>query len=75
MTEHFDGVQTHDDRSPEGFVEVPGIEAVLINPADGRLVLTGAPDSEGSHNCDERGCGTMNHKIAEFDVSSELFHG
>lgn len=71
-SEHFDGLLEPDDRSPEGFAQIGGIRAVLVNPNAGRLVLTGDPTA--FHDCDKRGCGSVEHKIAEFDVDGGLFY-
>lgn len=70
--EHFDGLLEPDDRSPDGFARIDGVRAVLANPRTGRLVLTGNPTA--FHDCDKRGCGSTEHKIAEFDVDGELFY-
>lgn len=67
--EHFDGVLEEDERSPDGFKKVDGVGAVLIDPVEGRLVITGRPS--GEHNCDLRGCGTLEHKIAEWHIEFE----
>jgi hypothetical protein len=69
--EHFDGILQDDDRSPDGYKKVSGVGAVLVDPNTGRLVLTGRPNDV--HNCDRRGCGSVDHKIAEFDVDAEQF--
>lgn len=69
--EHFDGVLQDDDRSPDGYKEVSGVGTVLVEPNTGRLVLTGRPNE--THNCDRRGCGSLDHKIAEFDVDKKQF--
>lgn len=71
-TEHFDGLIIPDERSPDGFAKIEGIGAVLVNADQGKLVLTGEPTP--FHNCDQRGCGSLEHKIAEFDVNPELFY-
>lgn len=68
---HFDGLLTDDERSPDGFKEVEGVRAVLVDPNTGKLVLTGRPNQ--FHNCDRRGCGSFEHKIAEFDAEKSLF--
>lgn len=68
---HFDGVLEDDDRSPDGYKKVSDVGAVLVDANTGRLVLTGRPGE--AHNCDRRGCGSVDHKIAEFDVDPEQF--
>lgn len=68
---HFDAVLTDDERSPAEFKKIKGVGAVLVDPNIGRLVLTGRPGEP--HNCDLRGCGSVEHKIAEFDVEKTLF--
>lgn len=70
--EHFDGLLDPDDRSPEGFARIEGVGSVLVDPTTGRLVITGEPS--GFHNCDVRGCGSLDHKIAEFEVDGQLFY-
>lgn len=69
--EHFDGLLTDDDRSPDGFKQVVGVNAVLVDPNTGRLVVTGSPNE--FHDCDRRGCGSVEHKIGEFDVDKDVF--
>jgi len=71
MTEsHFDGVLADDSRSPSGFMKVTGVTDVLINPNTGRVVITGRPNE--THHCNQRGCGSVEHKIAEFDVDVDF---
>lgn len=69
--EHFDGILEDDGRSPAGYKVVSDVSAVLVDPNTGRLVLTGKPNN--THHCDRRGCGSVEHKIAEFDVDPEQF--
>ena len=71
VSEHFDGVLVDDERSPTGYKELIGVTAVLVEPNTGRLVITGRPND--LHNCDRRGCGSFEHKIAEIDVERGLF--
>lgn len=71
MSEHFDGVLTDDERSPDGFKRVDGAAAVLVDPNTGRLVITGRPND--LHNCDRRGCGALEHKIAELEIDRSVF--
>lgn len=71
MSEHFDGILEDDARSPDGWKQVGGVTALLVNPDLGKLVITGRPNP--THNCDVRGCGSVEHKIAEFDVDAETF--
>lgn len=72
MTEqHFDGILKDDKWSPDGYKKVTGVGAVFVDPNTGRLVLTGQPNE--THSCDLRGCGSVDHKIAEFDVNEEQF--
>lgn len=70
--QHFDGVLIDDERSPAGFKKINGVGAVLVDPNTGRVVLTGRP-SENGHNCDIRGCGSVEHKIAEFRTDRDVF--
>jgi hypothetical protein len=70
--EHFDGVLKDDERSPEGFELVDGATAVLVNADTGKLVIMGKPNE--THNCDLRGCGSVGHKIAEFDIDKNVLH-
>ena len=71
VSEHFDGVLVDNERSPAGYKELIGVAAVLVEPNTGRLVITGRPNE--LHNCDRRGCGSFEHKIAEIDVDRSLF--
>lgn len=73
VDQHFDGVLEDDERSPDGYKKVSGVGAVLVNLNTGSLVITGRPND--FHNCDRRGCGSVDHKIAELDVDEEQFEG
>lgn len=66
---HFDGLLSDDERSPDGFKKVQGVGSVLVDPNTGRLVLTGKPNK--FHHCDQIGCGSLEHKIAEFNIGKE----
>jgi len=47
--------------TPKGFIKLPTY-AVFIK--GNRLIVLGEPDSEdGRHNCDEMGCGSLDHVI------------
>lgn len=70
-TEHFDGLLHNDNRSPNEFLKIDGVKAVLVDPNTGRIVITGKPNQ--THNCDQRGCGSVEHKIGEFHVDKDLF--
>lgn len=70
-SEHFDAKVVSDSRSPDGFEKILGDCTVLVDRNVGRVVLTGMPADH--HNCDRRGCGTLEHKIAEFDVDKSVF--
>lgn len=74
MSEHFDAAVTDDERSPNSFEKVEGVAAVLVDRNTGRLVLTGSSREDYvGHNCDQRGCGSLEHKIAEFDINPDAF--
>lgn len=72
-TAHFDGVLSADRTTPDDFVKVEGVGAVFLDPSEGTLVMTGRPNDD--HNCDVRGCGSVDHKIAEFDVDADVIDG
>lgn len=69
-TDHFDGLLIDDERSPSSYKKVEGVTGVFVDPNTGKLVLIGKPNQ--FHNCDRRGCGSVEHKIAEFDVDKGL---
>jgi hypothetical protein len=69
--QHFDGILQDDKHSPDGFKQIVGVGAVLVDTNTGRLVITGAPND--LHNCDRRGCGSIAHKIGEFEIDRGLF--
>lgn len=69
--EHFDALLEPADGSPDGYARLDGVADVLANPRTGTLVLTGQPTA--FHDCDDRGCGSVGHKIGEFDVDASLF--
>ncbi len=43
------------------------VTAVYINEA-GKLVILGDPDLVPGHNCDQMGCGSLDHVIFRTDV-------
>lgn len=73
MSQYFDGVLIKDERSPKGYKKVKGSKNLFVNRDLGKLVVIAEPNK--AHNCDQRGCGSFEHKIAEFNISNNLFRG
>ena len=46
----------------DGFIEIK-TDGVFYNPKTNRLVVLGSPSKNQEHNCDEMGCGSMDHVL------------
>jgi len=42
-------------------LDIEGLNAVYVGR--GQIIITGMPSEDGSHNCDEMGCSSLEHVL------------
>lgn len=52
---------------PKGYEEITNeVSGVFVS--ENKLVITGLPEDDESHNCDEMGCSSVSHVLYRLDI-------
>lgn len=46
---------------PEGYKEIKDVDGVFVS--DNEIVVTGMPDEDSEHDCDDMGCTSVSHVL------------
>lgn len=51
---------------PKGYKEITNVSGVYIS--DNEVVITGCPENDEFHNCDEMECSSVSHVLYRTDI-------